>query len=625
MTSSPSTSPSPANADLDFEALLVFLKSTRGFDFTGYKRTSLMRRVAKRMQAVNVTGFADYLAYLQEHEGEYEQLFNVILINVTAFFRDPEAWQALSTEIIPRLLDAKGPASPIRVWSAGCASGEEAYTLAMVLYEALGADTYRDRVKVYATDVDEQALMQARHGVYTAKQVEGMPANMLEKYFDRTDSRYVFRTDVRRGVIFGRHDLIQDAPISRIDLITCRNALMYFSADTQGKILSRFHFALNDTGYLFLGRAETLLTRTDLFSPVDLKRRIFQKVPRVGLRERLALLAGRSSGDDVPHLFDHARLRHAVFDVAPLAQLVIDPAGMLSMANGRARALFGLGARDIGRPLQDLELSYRPVELRSCIDRAYAERRAIEVPSVLWTGPLGEPRAFDVEVMVLSEGGSSPLGVSVTYRDVTEPLRLREQLEHSNQELEAAYEELQSTNEELETTNEELQSTVEELETTNEELQSTNEELETMNEELQSTNEELQTINDEARRRSEELNEVNAFLESVLGSLSGGVVVLDREMRVMVWNAHAEELWGLRADEVADQHFLNLDIGLPAEQLKPPIRSVLSGEADIQTLTIPATNRRGKAIECRVTVSPLAGAGRETRGVIFVMEALPLD
>ena len=195
-------------------------------------------------------------------------------------------------------------------------------------------------------------------------------------------------------------------------------------------------------------------------------------------------------------------------------------------------------------------------------------------------------------------------------------------MEHANQELETAYEELQSTNEELETTNEELQSTVEELETTNEELQSTNEELETMNEELQSTNEELQTVNEELRQRGEELNTVNAFLESILTSLRGGVAVVDADLKILVWNDHAEDLWGLRPDEVVGRHLLGLDLGLPVERLKQPIRECLSGDRHFIEVELEATNRRGRVIRCRVTCSPLLGAHRTVRGAIVMMEDL---
>jgi two-component system, chemotaxis family, CheB/CheR fusion protein len=591
----------------DFERLLEYLRRSRGFDFTGYKRTSLMRRVSKRMQMVGVQGYDDYVDYLEVHPDEFGHLFDTILINVTAFFRDPGAWEAVSEQIIPRLLAGKRPDDPIRLWSAGCASGEEAFTLAMVLAEAIGIEPFRDRVKIYATDVDDDALARARHAGYGPKEVEAIPPEILARYFEASNGRFSFQKDLRRSVIFGRHDLIQDAPISRIDLLTCRNTLMYFNTETQARILDRFHFALNERGFLFLGKAETLLTYNNTFVPIDLKRRIFAKVTRGSLRERLMVMARSGSEEAVNHLVGHVRVREASFDACPIAQLVVDHNGQLAMANDRARVVFGLAPSDLGRPLQDLQISYRPADLRSCIDRAYVERRPVVLPEVEWSVGPGDPSYLDIHVVPLLDPSGTLLGAGITFLDVTASRRLKADLQSSHKELETAYEELQSTNEELETTNEELQSTVEELETTNEELQSTNEELETMNEELQSTNEELETVNEELRQRSDELKQVNIFLESILGSLRGGVVVIDADFLVHVWNEKAVDLWGLRADEVRGKNLLNLDIGLPVEGLKPLLLTCLAGEAAYQEVTLKATNRRGRAIQCRVTCTPMDG------------------
>jgi two-component system CheB/CheR fusion protein len=231
---------------------------------------------------------------------------------------------------------------------------------------------------------------------------------------------------------------------------------------------------------------------------------------------------------------------------------------------------------------------------------------------------------FDILVVPVPDGAGTYLGCSVIFTDVTRARTLQDEVQRTHQELETALEELQSTNEELETTNEELQSTVEELETTNEELQSTNEELETMNEELQSTNEELQTINDEVRERSTEVMELNSFLESILTSLRGAVVMLDRDLQIHKWNHRAEDMWGLRAEEVLHRNFLNLDIGLPVEQLKGPVKACLSRETEFLELTMEGTNRRGKRITVKVTCTQVtSSAVGEPTGVILVMEEVP--
>jgi len=617
---------SEAANDIEFEALIEFIKTSRGFDFSGYKTASLMRRMRKRMQSVAVQQLSDYQDYLEVHPEEFTYLFNTVLINVTAFFRDLLAWDYLAKEIVPKILEHKATDQPVRIWSAGCASGEEAYTLAIVFAEALGLECFQQRVKIYATDVDEDALTRARQASYTEKDMEPLPPLLREKYFDQTGDRFVFRSDPRRAVIFGRHDLLQDAPIPHLDLLVCRNTLMYFNAEAQARILTRFQFALNDDGFLFLGKAEMLLTHGSFFSPVDLRYRIFSKMQQSLVHNRLPLLT-QGPPEGVNILTRYVRLREAAFDTMPVATIVVDDNGNLVLASEKVRVMFGVTQTDLGRPFRDLELSYRPVELRSLIDEVRVKRLPVLLREVEWTVGPTETRYLDIQVTPLSDNGGTVLGTNVTFSDVSHPRRLKDELQRSNQELETAYEELQSTNEELETTNEELQSTVEELETTNEELQSTNEEMETMNEELQSTNEELQTTNEELRQRSDELSRMNLFLESILASVRAAIVVVDRTFNVQIWSPKAQDLWGLRPAEAQGQSFLSLDLSLPVEQLKTPIRAMLAGESISQELTLDAVNRRGKAIKCRVTCTPLAGAGKEKEieGAVLLMEECNSD
>src|SRR5262249_17723131 len=274
----------------EFEALLEFIRTDRGFDFTGYKRPSLARRIGKRMEAQGIEGYAAYLEYLQKNPEEFVDLFNTILINVTAFFRDEVAWDFLRDEIVPRLLESRNGEN-LRIWSTGCASGEEAYSLAMVFAEVLGEDAFKRCVKIYATDVDDEALNIGRHAVYTRTQVDPVPSSLRERYFENMNGNFAFRKVLRRSVIFGRHDLVQDAPISKIDLLVSRNTLMYFDTRTQVQILGNFHFALRDDGFLFLGKSEALAASSSLFAAIDLKRRMFAKVPTTVRRPRLPITA----------------------------------------------------------------------------------------------------------------------------------------------------------------------------------------------------------------------------------------------------------------------------------------------------------------------------------------------
>jgi two-component system, chemotaxis family, CheB/CheR fusion protein len=344
---------------------------------------------------------------------------------------------------------------------------------------------------------------------------------------------------------------------------------------------------------------------------------VFRKVMKPTLRDRVRVLAAdpgngasRSVGDN---------LREAAFDLAPGPHLVLDANRALVMANAAARAMFGIRVNDLGRPVVDLELSYRPVELRGHLDQLAREKRTIEIEGMR-TRVGDRERVFDVRLAPLM-GEADVLGASILYEDVTGVTALQREVSDSRRELELAYEELQSTVEELETTNEELQSTNEELETTNEELQSTNEELETMNEELQSTNEELETMNDELRHRTLELNETNAFLETILTTMGLAVAVLDRRQYIQIWNGQARELWGVSSEEASDQHLFALDLGLPVDQLKSPLRAVLGGSSAREELVLDAVNRRGKPFQCRVLCMPLStDSDGAVSGVIVLMD-----
>ncbi len=605
----------------DLENLLEYIKRNRGFDFSGYKRPSLTRRIRKRMQSVGVESYSDYLDYLEVHPDEFIELFNTILINVTTFFRDPQAWEYIASEIIPQILASKQATTAVRVWSAGCASGEETYTIAILLAEALGIEEYTARVKVFGTDLDVDALNYARQANYNSKELQSVPPELVDKYFEQVNGRYLVQKELRRSVIFGRHDLVQDAPISKIDLLICRNAIMYFNTETQAKILARFHFALNNNGFLFLGKAEMLFSRNHSYTPVDLRQRVFTKAGNRSMRDLLLNTVHSRSQGIIPEMVDKLGIYETSFEVDLLAQIVVDRNGIVILGNAEARNLFNLNLKDIDRPLQDLELSYRPVDLRSPIDQVRSNRRAITLKDVEWSIAQSASRYFDVQITpLLDENIDELLGIKITFTEVTRFKQLQQDLVNANQELETAYEELQSTNEELETTNEELQSTVEELETTNEELQSTNEELETMNEELQSTNEELQTMNEELRQRSDELNQVNTFLESILTSLRAGVVVVSRDLQILIWNRKAEDMWGLRFDEVFSKQLISLDIGLPIEPLIQPLRAIITGESENYEVVLNAINRRGRAIGCEVICTPLQTSGSHIQGVILLME-----
>ena len=264
--------------DIEIEPILRLIKAEHGLDFSGYRRDSVIRRVEKRMHALGLLHFEAYHDLLRICDLERGRLIDAILINVTSFFRDEASWTYLAEKVVPELVRLKQGSAKIRVWCAGCASGEEPYTLAMIFAQVMGMEAFAKRVTIHATDVDDDALKGARRARYTESQLSHLKPGLVKQYFRRVDHYLAVRAQLRQRVRFHRHDVIADAPLMHVDLISCRNTLMYFKPDTQLRILRRFHRALNDGGILFLGRAETLLPGDRDFRPVDLKRRISAKV-----------------------------------------------------------------------------------------------------------------------------------------------------------------------------------------------------------------------------------------------------------------------------------------------------------------------------------------------------------
>jgi two-component system CheB/CheR fusion protein len=580
-----------------FENLLDFLKIVHGVDLRIYKYPTLMRRIGRRMQAVDIADYEAYQDYLEVHPEEFSELFNTILINVTSFFRDKETWDYLAKEIIPKIVASKKMDEVIRIWSAGCATGEEVYTVAMLLNEALGEEDFKKRVKIFATDIDEQALAHARRAKYSAKDMEPVPEEFRRKYFEHSGDSYVFITHLRRPIIFGRLDLIRDA-----------HTLMYFNAEAQARILAKFHFGLNDTGFIFLGRAELSSNYVSLFMPVNVKYRILVKIPQTKVCERFLVPEKKTIITTQEHLtISQISLQEACFEIASRAKIILELNGRLAFANRQARKLFGLSPQDIDRLFWDLEVSYCPLGLRSLIEESYSRRSPVIRRKVERILPNGGNRFMDIEITPLLQDEGTPIGLCIVFSDETERYNLQQELERTKREL-------QSTNEVLVTMNEEFNSSVEELQTTNEEL-------ETLNEELQSTNEELSTTNDEFSQRSDDLNLTNALLDSVLESLHRGLVLMDRGGCILAWNHRAEELWGLQATDILGKSFFVQDMGLPVEQLTAPIRKTLD-EGKSTELDLEATNRKGKRIVMHMILAPLMESGQNISGAILIMEEI---
>jgi two-component system CheB/CheR fusion protein len=586
--------------------LLQELAEQRNFDFRGYKKTTLERRFRRRMFQLSLGGYAEYGDYIRAHPNEVTDLLNTLLINVTEFFRDSPAWEILRHEILPPLLNQVKPGHSFRAWSAGCASGEEPYSIAILLAEYFGDRIQDCDVKIYATDIDEEALNSARRGEYSPEAVKQVRPEWREKYFHGKDSLRVKR-ELRRLVIFGRSNLGEDAPISHVNLLVCRNVLIYFDSDLQKRILTRLHYALEPGGVLFLGKSESQLTNSQQFQRVNSRWRIFQRSvssplldehpePRQDRTERPANQHRRSN-----HELDGMRLQHRhLLDTINVGVLALAADDTITEQNASALTLCGLPSGNLlGKRLFDTDLFLRIPDLGTQLQATRLNNQSSHFPTRVKNGSAEKLLEITVRPVLDAKGQRS--GTLVYLEDQT----VQEKLHTTVEELESTSEELQSANEELETTNEELQSTNEELETTNEELQSTNEELETTNEELQSLNEELETTNQELQERTKELDQVNGVYALTLERIRRPVMLVNEDRHIEFWNAMALRLFGFKSkppmDLTIDQlplsdHLRNLLVrrhravllkGEPAVAYSQDLGTRLKTVADIHFSVIP--------------------------------------
>jgi two-component system, chemotaxis family, CheB/CheR fusion protein len=614
--------PTPA-IEAGFRPLLEKLSATYNFDFREYKEPSLARRIRARMAALHVESYDTYARYLDQHVDEHVALFNTILINVTTFFRDPEAWKLIGSDVIPRIVEAAGDSRSIRMWCAGCSSGEEPYSLAMLLAENLGERAGEYLVKIYGTDVDEEALTTARHAAYRLEQLKDVPSELVDRYFARDGHLYRFRRDLRRWCIFGSHNLTQAPPLSHVDLVVCRNVLIYFTSELQERIMARFHYAIREDGYLFLGRSESLMARSRMFRPLQLKWRIFERTPSVA-RQVTAVLPDRDEGhrasaEHPTRAETSAPLRaQRALDVLPAAIMIIDMTDTILAWNPAAEALFDIPqASALARKFRDLDVSYRVEGLRARIEDVKARHAPAKIENTTFSRRNGDTVHFDISILPILEAYRL-VGVLVFAAESTEQARLKDQMSRVAEQHATAIEELQSTNEELETTNEELQSTNEELETTNEELQSTNEELETTVEELQAANTELGALNAELEGRTAELNRLDTSHQALLNSLEHGLAVLDRDGVVTVWNHAADRMWGLRSEQVVNRQFFALPLGDGTAQVRAAFDQARSGAVapDVPDIAfmLPGGSRPGT-----LRMTPLRAPNGNVTGIVVVM------
>jgi two-component system CheB/CheR fusion protein len=538
-------------------ALLEQLHDASGIDFSRYKLPTIQRRLQRRMAATGLHRLPDYVRYLQSHPDEYDRLIGTFLIKVTEFFRDPELFAYLREQVLPEIIaNARRHDNEIRLWSAGTATGEEAYSLAILVSEVLGDELERFTVRIFATDLDTAAVTYARRGLYPANALSMLPAEMVERYFIPDDGGYEVNKRVRGLVVFGEHDLGQRAPFPRIDLCLCRNVLIYFTPELQKRALQLFAFALRDGGYLVLGKAETPGPLSEFFASAHQQLKVYRRIgdrmliPAARIRDSTPLRLTHGTGGNRPSRLaptpsqreaqrprTTAETEAALLRSLPIGVVVIDRHYDIETINNSARRLLGIHGPALGEDLVHLTDSLPAPGLRAAVDAALAGALEQTVQVMVET-PQGEQRWLQLTCVLQQHGGSgetrgenpAPDDVLILVADVTaaemarqrqeaDLVRLREEqsrgeertarlaatnreLERANEQLGSVNADLRSANEEYLVGNEELQAAMEEVETLNEELQATNEELETLNEELQATVEELNTTNDDLEARN---------------------------------------------------------------------------------------------------------------------------
>jgi two-component system, chemotaxis family, CheB/CheR fusion protein len=592
----PPVDPEPTFRSPDSDGLSqVFrlLRAATGVDFLFYEQSTIRRRITRRMTLCKADSLIEYAENIKHHPEELDALYHDLLIKVTGFLRDPETFEALKTEIFPTLLRDRPADKPVRIWIPGCATGEECYSIAICLLEFLGDRVADTPIQIFATDIDETALTKARSGRYIENIALDISPERLRRFFTKVDQHYQIMHTIRELCTFARHDICIDPPFSNLDLISCRNVLIYLQPAIQKRIIPLFHYALNSHGFLALGSSESIGTFVDLFAQVDKKQKIFARKmtatrPAIEfpLRRHAADQTEATSpktpedgpllkGVDIYYEADRVVLNQyapagvLINEQMDILQFRGDTSHYLRPAPGRASLNLMQMARegllmDLRSAIMDAQKS-GGIITREGVQVRF-ERRPLNV--TVCVIPLKLPASHAHHYVILFEEVTSAAGREDRPRTRRGEAAMREaEREHNNllaQELEATKQYLQSLIERYEAANEELKSANEEILSSNEELQSTNEELETAKEELQSTNEELSTVNDELRQRNQELGEANNDLNNLFSSANLPIIVLDNNLRIRRFTASAEKILNVIPTDIGRPiGHLNLNIPIP--------------------------------------------------------------
>jgi two-component system CheB/CheR fusion protein len=537
-----------------FKQILTVLRVRRGVDFTYYKQSTLKRRIIRRMALSKIEKPTDYLIFLRENKGEQDALYNDMLISVTNFFRDPQAFEVLCVTLLPTLIRKKTNHEPLRIWIAGCATGEEAYSMAICLQEQLGDRSAAMTIQIFATDISETAIAKARTGIYAPTELQGISSSRLQQFFVKLDGSYQVTKSIRDMCVFAHHNLLKDPPFSKIDLVSCRNVMIYLEPVLQKRALTTFHYSLTEDGYLMLGKSETIGNNTDIFKSYNTAEKIYMRKGPLGRFMNVASNIKEQNFREIDKAVQYEGTEKDVFKIADEAILAnFMPAAVL--VNEKYDIVQFKGVTEtwlvppMGKPsFNVLKMAREGVafELRNLLQLAKKTNLPVRKFGVFFK--INDLQHFvnlqlirldspEIHYLIVFQPASST-GIQPSIFETTQAqddinynaseLRI-EQLER---ELIQTRAEMRVISEEQETANEELQSANEELLSGSEELQSLNEELETSKEELQSTNEEIMIVNKELLDRNEQVNNSRLYIEGIVNTIRDPLIILDKDLRV---------------------------------------------------------------------------------------------
>ncbi|MBU0991508.1 MAG: PAS domain-containing protein [Proteobacteria bacterium] len=552
------------------QKIFITIRSQTGHDFSHYKKNTILRRIERRMNVHQIDSITHYYKYLQQSATEVKILFNDFLIGVTRFFRDSEAFDALSKNGFPKLLENKPGDYTLRMWVPGCSTGEEAYSIGIVLKEFMDRNNLNVNVQIFATDLDPDTIDIARKGLFPASTAEDVGKERLSRYFAKQGDGFQIRTEIREMIVFAAQDIIKDPPFTKLDLISCRNLLIYFDNDLQKMLIPLFHYALNPNGVLFLGTSETIGGFLDLFSVMDKKWKIYERKP--GTHAKHAFIqfpvslpvtqAVSNAPPQIANVSNHQLIERVLLrDIAPPCVL-INEKGEILYIHGRTGKYLEPAPGEFQLNILDMARKGLKFKLSAAIRKAVNTQKEIVSAGLTIEGN-SHPQMINLIVKPLHESNTQHGQLLIIFEDLKIPVKedhsehklgpddkTAESIKKVEAELQYAKENLQTTIEELETSNEELKSTNEELQSTNEELQSTNEELKTSKEEQQSLSEELQTVNSELQKKIEAFSQANNDMKNLLDSMEIPTLFLDNRLCIKRFTAPIHKIMNLIPSDI---------------------------------------------------------------------------